>query len=89
MSLWLRITFLKQFVCAHYSFCSMGLCLQSITPLQDRLDLIRSLPNIQIGMTLYNTRIEYGSILTVLAAIGLALSSRMILDECLPPSDHS
>ena len=83
------MTFLKQFVCAHYSFSSLGFCLQSITPLQDRLDLIRSLPNIQIGMTLYNTRIEYGSILTVLAAIGLALSSRMILDEFLPPSDHS
>lgn len=51
--------------------------------------MIKTLPNVQMGMTLYNARIEYSSILTVVGAIGLALSSRMILDEFLPPSPHS
>ena len=51
--------------------------------------MIRTLPNIRVGMTLYNHPIAYSNILTVVAAVGLALSSRMILDEFLPPSPHS
>ncbi|XP_067933867.1 uncharacterized protein [Watersipora subatra] len=60
-----------------------------ITPLQDRLDMIKTLPCIVIGMTLYNHPLVHANILTVVAGLGLALSSRMILDEFLPPSPHS
>ncbi|KAF6033631.1 hypothetical protein EB796_008058 [Bugula neritina] len=43
--------------------------ISSITPLQDRLDVIRALPNINIGMTLYSKPIEYSGILAVVAAM--------------------
>ena len=50
--------------------------------------MIKALSSQPLGMTLYNSNLTYSGILTVIAAIGLALSSRIVLDEFTPPSPH-
>lgn len=58
---------------------------QTICPKEDRVSMLRYLNDQPLAMTVFGFAITYSSILTVIVAFALALSSRIILDEFVMP----